>query len=190
MDGIKEQGAKLLADLRDSINKLVDADARLARTAFALTDATRAVQKMPAGRDKTFALERIAAQRAKLTPHVRRVAALKKTAGALLALLKPFGIGVVQVVLPIVAVAALLVAASLLYKTVVNDTRQATLEADKLRLLSEGKVTARELADAFDKPAGEDWLGDIKKVLIVGAIVLLAPTIIAAVQRRSVGGTE
>lgn len=199
MDGVREEAQKLLADFRAAIGRLTDAKGRLQESAFVISDADKAISKMAPGTGKAFAQARLETLRGKLTSHAQRVAVLNKAASALWSTLKkvlhPFGLeleplqgspGVgIAIVLPIVAVAALLIAASKLYSAVVTDTKQANFEAAKLQLLAEGKITPGELAEAFKKPPARGIFDDVGKMIAAAAVVVLLPTIISATRGRA-----
>jgi hypothetical protein len=196
VDGVKEQARKLLADFRGSVAKLSDANARLANSAFNLSDADRAVSRMPSGKEKSFALSRVLVLKKTLAAHGQRASVLNKAASGLWAtlraILKPIGmdpgalrgVGQVQIVLPVVAITALIFATSKLYNAVVNDTKRADLEAAKLKLLAEGKITAGELADVFDKPKS-GLFADFGKIAAGAALLLLLPSLIQLTRRNA-----
>ena len=77
-----------------------------------------------------------------------------------------------------------MLAAKKLYDAVVNDTRRIDVEASKLKLLADGKITAGELADAFEKPKGGGLFDDLGKALTAVAVVMILPTVLQAVKAR------
>jgi len=193
MEGIRDTLRDAFEKLKRVVRVITRARARVEDQRRQLEIWSEVIQAMPdsGAKSKAFRLWSFAA--ARMETRSRDVGKLEKKRDQFFSVLQKVrrALGLsrlgVAIVIPLVAIAAVLLAASKLLDVLVSDQKRLDIERQEIELIASGKVTPAQIEKLRKARAGSGGgflTKAIKPLIAIAAVALLAPTILGAVRNR------
>jgi len=184
---IKDEAKKLISDFKGALGKIAKSRDAIDATHAKIDQTEISVRAMQPGPEQIRAITLVSQMRERLAPLENETQLVEeKTRPVFDALEKikdTFGLGI-PILLPIALVAGVMLAAGYLWDKVHNETQRIQVDAEKVQLLATGKLTAEQYVDITKQNAGDGGIfGNLKKLVPLVAVAIIAPTILSAVRR-------